>query len=308
VKHPTILTAASIAVVVTLLPVAPAVAQGRAIQRGAPPATRAAVAVPRPAGQYYRPTTYYRPYGYYPPYGYYRPYGYYYPYPYYYGFGIGFGFGYGGYYPYYPPYYSYPGPYYGYGYAGSSLHVMVTPREAEVFVDGYYAGKVDDFDGTFQRLRLDPGEHSVQLYLAGHRSVQQELYLQPGNTFNIRTTLQPLGAGEPEPVRPVAPANPPNTRSGEAGAPTSSVAPRPLPRTATPADFGTLAIRVRPGDARVTIDGEQWESSPDADRLTVTLAPGVHRLEISRDGYRPYSADVSVKPGQAETVNVALAR
>ena len=290
--------AASIAAVVTLLP-APAMAQGRAVQRGAPPATRAAVAVPRPAGQYYRPVTSYRPYGY-RPYGYY-PYGYY-PYPYYYGFGVGFGFGYGygGYYPYYA---AYPGPY-GYGYSGSSLHVLVTPREAEVFVDGYYAGKVDDFDGTFQRLRLEPGEHSVQLYLAGHRSVQQELYLQPGNTFNIRTTLQPLGPGEPEPVRPAAPANP---RGGETGA-AISAAPRPLPRTAAPADFGTLAIRVRPGDARVTIDGEQWESSADADRLTVTLAPGVHRVEINKDGYRPYSADVSVRPGQTETVNVALAR
>src|SRR6185436_9484656 len=126
--------------------------------------------------------------------------------------------------------------------------------------------------------RLEPGEHSVQLYLAGHRSVQQELYLQPGNTFNIRTTLAPLGPGEPEPVRPAAPANP---RGAEAGG-AIAVAPRQLPRTA-PADFGTLAIRVRPADARVTIDGEQWDSSPDADRLTVTLAPGVHRLEINKD-------------------------
>jgi hypothetical protein len=298
VNYPNSIAAAAI---ITLLP-ATAMAQGRAVQRGAPPATRAAVAVPRPAGQYYRPATYYPPYGYYRPYGYYPPYGYYNPYYYGFAFGVGFGYGYGGYYPYYA---SYPGPYgYGYGYAGSSLHVLVTPREAEVFVDGYFAGKVDDFDGTFQRLRLDPGEHSVQLYLAGHRSVQQELYLQPGNTFNIRTTLQPLGPGEPEPVRPAAPANP---RGGETGA-AISVAPRPLPRTAAPADFGTLTIRVRPGDARVTIDGEQWESSADADRLTVTLAAGVHRVDINKDGYRPYSADVSVSPGQTETVNVALAR
>ena len=198
------------------------------------------------------------------------PYGYYSPY--YYGFGIGLGFGYGfgyGYGGYYPYYGLYPGPYgYGYGYAGSSLHVMVTPREAEVFVDGYYAGRVDDFDGTFQRLRLEPGEHSVQLYLPGHRSVQQELYLQPGNTFNIRTTLTPLGPGEPEPVRPVAP---PNPRGGEAGAATS-MAPRPLPRT-TPAEFGTLAVRVRPGDAAIIVDGERWESSPDADQIAWSLRP-----------------------------------
>jgi hypothetical protein len=259
------------------------------------------VAVARPPGQYYRPPTYYRPNGYYRPYGYYPYYGYGYPYysPYSFGFSVGFGFG--GYYPYgYYPYWSYPGPgYYGYGYAGSSLHLLVTPREAEVFLDGYYAGKVDDFDGTFQRLRLEPGEHSVQLYLAGHRSVQQELYLQPGKTFDIKTALAPLGPGEPEPARPVAPPAPQRDEV--------TIAPRPLPRN-TETGFGTLTIRVRPGDATVTIDGEAWGSSPDADRVSVVLAPGVHRLEVNKDGYRPYSADVTVKPGETEVVNVALAR
>jgi PEGA domain-containing protein len=300
VKFRNTVAALAIAAAVLFLP-APAIAQARAVPRVAPPATRAAVAVPRPA-PYYRPTGYYRPYGYYPPYGYYRPYGYYAPYgyysPYYFGFSVGFGYPCCGY-PYYG-YWGYPGPY---GYTGSSLHVQVTPREAEVFVDGYYAGKVDDFDGTFQRLRLEPGQHSVQLYLAGHRTVQQELYLQPGSTFDIKTTLAPLGPGEPEPARPVAP---PAPQRGEFdGAVT--VTPRPLPRN-TDTGLGTLAIRVRPADATVTIDGEQWGSSPDADRVTVVLPPGVHRLEINKEGYRPYSADVSVRAGETEAVNVALTK
>jgi hypothetical protein len=36
----------------------------------------------------------------------------------------------------------------------SSLQLQVTPRETEVFVDGYFAGRVDDFDGRFQRLPI----------------------------------------------------------------------------------------------------------------------------------------------------------
>jgi hypothetical protein len=257
--------------------------------------------VPRPA-PYYRPTGFYRPYGYYP-YGYYRPYGYYAPYyysPYSFAFSVGFGYPYYGY-PYYG-YWGYPGPY-GYGYSGSSLHIQATPRNAEVFLDGYYAGKVDDFDGTFQRLRLEPGEHTLQLYLAGHRAVEQQLYLQPGNTFNVKTTLESLAPGESEPARPVAP---PFPQGGDRGR-TITVAPRPLPGTAQ-GDFGTLSIRVRPGDATITIDGERWDSPAEADRLTVALPPGVHHLEIVKDGYRPYSADVTLNSGQTETVNVALAR
>ena len=49
---------------------------------------------------------------------------------------------------------------YGYGYyARADLRTQVTPREAEVYVDGYLTGTVDDFDGMFQRLRVPLGEH-----------------------------------------------------------------------------------------------------------------------------------------------------
>ena len=204
-------------------------------------------------------------------------------------------FFYSPYYPYYPWYQ----PPYGYGAAfdrESSLRLQVTPRETEVFVDGFFAGKADDFDGFLQRLRLPPGEHDLQLYLAGHRSVQQKIYLQPGATFRVRYNLESLAPGEPEPERPVARSAP-----STPGAPVS----RDLASTS---ETGTLALRVQPNDAVVTIDGERWDGSRDAERLVVQLAPGVHRIEIRKEGYRPYSSDVTVRRGETEALNVALAR
>ena len=56
----------------------------------------------------------------------------------------------------------------------ASVRLDVKPKEAEVYVDGYYAGMVDDFDGTFQRLRVEPGEHEIELWLDGYRTVQPE--------------------------------------------------------------------------------------------------------------------------------------
>src|SRR5262245_48645054 len=58
------------------------------------------------------------------------------------------------------------GPYPPYGYPRvydntASVRVQVKPKEAEVYVDGYYAGLVDDFDGIFQRLHLPPGPHDI---------------------------------------------------------------------------------------------------------------------------------------------------
>ena len=109
-----------------------------------------------------------------------------------------------------PGYYGY----YGYGYGpcvlpvsdlrrgrgydrSGSIRLQVSPRQAEVFVDGYFAGTVDDFDGVFQRLNIEPGEHEIQVYLAGYRSFSQRFYLQPGKSFNIKHTMEPLGPARP---------------------------------------------------------------------------------------------------------------
>jgi hypothetical protein len=111
--------------------------------------------------------------------------------------------------------YGWPFPF-AYGRPYSSLRLQISPRDTEVFVDGYYAGIVDDFDGFMQRLHVEPGQHIIQLYLAGHRTAEQHIYLQPGGTFRIRHTMEPLAAGEAAPARPTPsprPAQPP-TPSG----------------------------------------------------------------------------------------------
>ena len=46
---------------------------------------------------------------------------------------------------------------------GAQIRCLVTPREASVYVDGFYAGIVDDFDGLFQRLPVTPGGHENRL-------------------------------------------------------------------------------------------------------------------------------------------------
>lgn len=214
--------------------------------------------------------------------------------------------------PFYPgwgrPYAQWYPPYYGHGYdLSAAMRLQVSPRETEVFIDGYYAGTVDDFDGVFQRLRLEPGDHDLVLYLDGYRSHEQKLYLQPGRTFSVRHVMEPLGTGEAAPARP-------------SGAPLPSSGPvRPLPRrpgdsrpVERPADvqgeYGSLALRVQPADAEVLIDGERWEGSPQDERLVVQLAPGTHTVEIRKDGYRRYITEVSIRSRETATLNVAMTR
>ena len=54
-------------------------------------------------------------------------------------------------------YYGYPP--YRYPLVARPGCVSVKPNKAQVCVDGYYAGIVDDFDEVFQRLHTSPGAH-----------------------------------------------------------------------------------------------------------------------------------------------------
>jgi hypothetical protein len=105
-----------------------------------------------------------------------------------------------------------------------TLRFLVTPRDAGVFVDGYAAGSIDDFDGVFQRLRVVPGPHEIVVYHPGYRSFRQNLYFNPGSNHTIRHTMDPLGLGE-------APEPPPVPRAMSPPAAPPQAAPAPPPPT-----------------------------------------------------------------------------
>ena len=208
----------------------------------------------------------------------------------------------------FPPYYGYGGYY----DLSGSLRLQVTPRNTEVFIDGYYAGTVDDFDGVFQRLRVEPGDHDLELYLPGHRGLTQKIYLQPGRTFRIRHAMEPLAPGEAEPVRPAGTAPPPNqtlpSRPAPGPGPTARQPRDTAPRTSPSSTYGTLTLRVQPGEATVLIDGERWDGPEGDERLVLQLAAGRHVMEIQKDGYRTYTTEVTVRNGETTTLNVALTK
>jgi len=115
-------------------------------------------------------------------------------------FSIGFGIFAG----YAVPYsYSYP---YGvpvYGYAapegpvvvgpGSNIYggiaFEITPYDADVYVDGIYAGHVSDFDGTTQPLTLAAGTHRIEIVAPGYQTLTFDVGVQPGQVIPYRGDL-----------------------------------------------------------------------------------------------------------------------
>jgi hypothetical protein len=224
--------------------------------------------------------------------------------------------------------FGYPRPYpppYGYRYAepDSSLRVSVKPKQAAVYVDGYFAGTVDDFDGAFQRLHVIPGEHDIVIYLQGYRSIRQRLYLSPNGNRKITGTMEKLLPGEAEEPPPV-PAEPP--QGAERVPPPPNPFPgrgaMPPPRGPRPPDLpppppagseqsprgGSLVIRIQPADADVLIDGEHWRGPSGDERLVVSLAEGRHQLEVRKEGYQPFTSEVEVRRNESVPLNVNLAR
>lgn len=246
----------------------------------------------------------------------------------------------GGYfgYPFYSPYYFYNpffygayypwGPYYLQGYPPPwmdrddrdrtvGVKTEITPKDTQIYVDGYFSGTASDFDGLFKRLRLAPGQHEVVLYLKGYRTIRQTINLRGNSDVRIKEKMVPLAAGEASEAPPTPPpAPPPSVRErGDQPAPPDEAGavrrPR-LPRSrrdAPPAEargFGSVAIRVQPDGADILIDGEPWHGPEGVGPLVVQLAAGPHRVEITKDGYVGYSTEIEVRDGDTTRLNVSL--
>ncbi len=203
----------------------------------------------------------------------------------------------------------------------AALRLEITPRTARVYVDGYYAGTVDDYDGLFQRLHVVPGRHEIVLYLEGYRTIRQTLDLRAGGDYKVRQTLQKLGAGEKSEPPPTPPAESPENRGQEASGGYPSPPPPPPPYqprgrgrrprpddqpSAQAAGFGSLSIRVQPEGAEVLIDGNRWQGPEGAGPLVVHLAAGTHRVEVRKDGFVPFATDVRIRDGETSPLNVSL--
>ena len=70
------------------------------------------------------------------------------------------------------------------------MRITDAPPDAQVFVDGYYMGIVDDFDGLTQHLNLTAGPHQIEIRAAGYQPIAFNVNVQPGRTITYRAPIQ----------------------------------------------------------------------------------------------------------------------
>ena len=252
--------------------------------------------------------------------------GYYPGYPGYPGYYPCYGCGSGWYYPgywgsYWWPYGSYGwyGGYWGYpwgwsggggysvyhseGNAPGSVRVLVDPAEARVYVDGYYAGTVDDFDGLFQRLNVSAGRHEIMLKLEGYKTHRMKVYVPGDGTLKLHYDLE-KGTGETfEDLSGNAP-EPELRRDRDTEDRVQERPPTDEPQAVS--GSGRLRVDIRPADASLYVDGAFRGTARDATSLR--LPAGRHRVEIVRPGYRTEEREVEVRTGETTQLEVDLER
>ncbi len=155
---------------------------GTAVPRGSVPTTNRPGTVVIVPGGYYG--------GYYDPWwygaGYTGYYGGYYD-PWYGGYPT-YGGGYGGGYPSYGG----GGTYYPQGSYNEEglLRLKIKPRDAEVWVDGFFVGVVDQFDGLFQRLHIESGTHRVEIRAPGYEPLVVDVRISPDHLTTYQGELR----------------------------------------------------------------------------------------------------------------------
>lgn len=75
-------------------------------------------------------------------------------------------------------------------YGGVALEI--SPYDAYVYVDGNYAGRVEDFDGTVQPLTVVAGTHRIEVQAPGYVPLVFDVVVEGGQVIPYRGDLQPF--------------------------------------------------------------------------------------------------------------------
>jgi hypothetical protein len=77
------------------------------------------------------------------------------------------------------------------------LKLQVVPADAQVFVDGFYVGTIEDFTGS--QYALEAGAHRIEIRATGYATVSVEVIIRPGQLTTYSKELSKLQSAERSP-------------------------------------------------------------------------------------------------------------
>jgi hypothetical protein len=71
------------------------------------------------------------------------------------------------------------------------IKLEVTPERAAVFVDGHFAGTVNQFRGAGRGMLVAPGNHHIKIGLVGYQPFETDVTLLAKQKITVKTDLAP---------------------------------------------------------------------------------------------------------------------
>ncbi len=100
------------------------------------------------------------------------------------------GFGWGWYSPYWGPY---PYGYYDYAPMTGAVKFDTNIKDAEVYIDGAYAGTV----GKLKTMNLRPGSYDIEVRAPGRTQFDKKVYVAAGKTLHLNPDLHVQAQPQP---------------------------------------------------------------------------------------------------------------
>lgn len=207
---------------------------------------------------------------------------------------------------------------------GPDLAIVSTemrPKDARVHLDNRFVGRARYLDGSPGYLYLEPGTYLLEVHLGGYRSVLIELDAVAGCRYDLRHRMErvsgtvvekkgdPPGKGEPF-HRVFGPVPEVGAKAAVSRGADASLR-RDLERAGAGeesplARAGSMRLRVSPGEARVSVDGEFVATGFELQRMEGALVTtaGRHHIVATAPGYVGDSRHVDI--AQGETVEVVI--
>jgi hypothetical protein len=80
------------------------------------------------------------------------------------------------------------------------IKLEVTPDRAAVFVDGHFAGTINQFRGAGRAMLIAPGSHHIKIGLVGYQPFETDVTLIANQKITIKTDLAPGSIQQADPA------------------------------------------------------------------------------------------------------------
>lgn len=170
------------------------------------------------------------------------------------------------------------------------------PDDAEVLLNGEFIGLAYEFASEEAPLILTSKDNELVLRKRGYEEVSVDLWEYQGVDIHIEETLTPIEGYGDSPVeeeKPVNERNPPKVEEMK------EMPPPPPPPPEPSAEPVPVTLSIQPVEAAVYLDGKFLAVIPENGKITnLRLAPGEHKVEICKPGFKTISNTISLSEGK----------